>query len=192
MTPTTQPSNRPHHRNTPLYARLMIPAILAIGGACMPLLSNTRVRGDRASIEQLVGQWEGTYSSAETGRSGIITFVLRAGTDTAQGDVIMSPHVDNAQQADRGVEAGRSPQPISQVLTIRFVRAAGNDVLGVLDSYPDPVCGCSLETRFRGRLSGDEIKGEFETRSSEIFHRASGGVWAVRRILRVNTSAAKP
>src|SRR5256886_5468755 len=49
------------------------------------------VGGTAGDMAALAGQWEGSYSSASTGRSGSISFTLSAGNDSAFGDVIMIP-----------------------------------------------------------------------------------------------------
>lgn len=156
----------------------------ALLSACAPVISNVAVRGDASAVSQLVGQWDGEYRSEETGRNGFITFKLRAGTDTAQGDVIMT-YRTNSVSADNSSngEYARVMSPSMQVLTIRFVAAEDDEVLGILDPYTDPNCGCPLTTRFRGRLRGDEIKGTYETRSTEIFHKPTTGVWSAKRVL---------
>lgn len=156
--------------------------LLALCAACAPVLSKTPIDGDRDSISQLVGRWEGNYSSTATGRSGQITFELRAGTDTAQGDVMMTSRSNDPVGAYSGGDVMLAPRQSSRVLTIRFVRVRGDEVLGVLDPYTDPVCGCLLQTRFLGRLRGNEIKGTFETRSADFFHHPTAGEWSVRRV----------
>lgn len=154
----------------------------ALLSACAPVLSNVAVRGDSGSVSQLVGQWEGEYRSEETGRNGFITFKLRAGADTAQGDVIMTYRMARASVNSSAEEYARVLSPSMQVLTIRFVRAEDDEVLGILDPYTDPVCGCPLTTRFRGRLRGDEIRGTYETRPAEIFHKPTTGEWSAKRV----------
>src|SRR6186997_2791907 len=58
-------------------------------GGCAPVINKTPVSGFRTDVSRLVGEWQGDYNSAESGRRGLITFRLRAGADTAEGDVIM-------------------------------------------------------------------------------------------------------
>jgi len=47
--------------------------------------------GASGDVSALSGEWAGDYSSAESGRSGSISFTLRAATDSAFGDVVMIP-----------------------------------------------------------------------------------------------------
>ena len=58
-------------------------------GACAPVINRTPVSGVQMDVSRLVGEWQGDYNSVESGRRGLITFRLRAGADTAEGDVIM-------------------------------------------------------------------------------------------------------
>src|SRR5688500_8908815 len=62
--------------------------------ACAPVIMKTPVSGSPPAISRLVGDWHGDYSSIESGRRGLISFRLRAGADTAEGDVIMQSHTD--------------------------------------------------------------------------------------------------
>lgn len=164
-----------------LTSSLMLVSSLLAG--CAPILSNTPVQGRPAAIQQLVGEWEGDYSSMETGRNGIITFRLRAGTDTAQGDVLMtSPRTNDANERYSTGDVVAPRTATSQLLTIRFVFAGENEVEGALDPYTDPTCGCQLLTRFYGRLNGNEIVGKYESTSAGIFHRPSSGTWKVHRL----------
>src|SRR5688572_25015203 len=115
-------SHRDHAEGTMKRIVVSAAALLAGLGACAPVVSTTPVHGDAIAISRLDGEWNGEYSSTETGRSGAIYFRLRAGADTAEGDVIMSP----SQGASANVAEGRTaPTPPSgapePVLTIRFV-----------------------------------------------------------------------
>lgn len=159
----------------------VVSAAMVLASACATIPAKVPVRGDPDSISQLVGNWEGTYSSDVTGRSGIITFNLRAASDTAQGDVIMIPRTDRGQSNVGSDDAVRRPVPSAAVLTIRFVRAADNQLTGVLDPYTDPDCGCLLTTRFVGRLNSDDINGTFTSTGLGVFHGTTRGTWSVRR-----------
>ena len=64
--------------------RLLAPTAL-LAAACVYHGTPVPVTGDTRTLE---GEWEGTYSSEQTGRSGSILFHLKAGTDSAWGDVL--------------------------------------------------------------------------------------------------------
>lgn len=48
------------------------------------------VRGNPSEIAGIAGEWDGTYSSRATGRSGSIWFKLIEGEDHAHGDVMIT------------------------------------------------------------------------------------------------------
>jgi hypothetical protein len=135
--------------------------------ACVRAISTVPVRGSEPAVAQLAGRWEGEYSSEETGRGGSITFQLRAGADTAEGEVVMTAR-GNARSTPDG-------------LTIRFVVVHGDEVSGVLAPYPDPDCGCTLTTTFRGVILADVIEGTFETTGVGFHHPTQRGRWRVVR-----------
>ena len=70
---------------------ITIAALVSLTAACAANPSPVHVAGATSEIDRLAGEWTGEYTSVETGRSGSITFTLRAGSDTAFGDVVMIP-----------------------------------------------------------------------------------------------------
>lgn len=131
----------------------------------------------------LVGEWTGEYTSHEAQRSGSIEFSLRAGADTAYGSVIMVPRptVDPSVRPDQ-IQALPMKGSPSQVLTIRFVRVEGNQVMGRLDPYKDPDCGCQLTTTFRGTFKdANTIEGTFDSQGNGFDRVSSSGKWKVSR-----------
>jgi hypothetical protein len=144
----------------------------------VPVISET------GSIEALVGNWAGQYSSAETGRSGSITFQLASEKDTAYGDVVMVPRprtplAAGTEHAPMAVNPAQNP---GQSLTIRFVRMEGGSVSGTLAPYNDPECGCRVITTFAGRFTdSNTIEGTYDTRGTGFGHQPSAGTWKVTR-----------
>lgn len=148
---------------------------VACGGAQSPV----PVVGRRTDISQLAGEWLGEYSSAETGRSGSISFTLKAGSDTAFGDVVMTPRFATAGPA----AATGQPAPVqatAPAIDIRFVRVTGGQVSGALAPYNDPTCNCPLHTTFVGRLVGDTLSGTYTSRH-ENANDMQRGRWRVVR-----------
>jgi hypothetical protein len=170
-----------------MHAKLTVTLMLAgalAAGACSSSQTPVPMSGTPSDLAQLAGEWTGQYSSRETGRSGSIVFKLVGGTDSAYGDVLMSPtgmHVQaQVPQAGAPSSAGAAQQPSSQAITISFARIAGGRVSGRLAPYTDPDCQCPLLTVFEGRLSGDVLEGTYTSR------RQSGGAeqhgqWRVTR-----------
>lgn len=159
---------------------VMLAALSA--AACARVVMKTPVSGTPPAISRLAGDWQGDYSSSESGRRGLITFRLRAGADTAEGDVIMQ----SGAAADPSAP-NASPVPwdalrtVQQQLSIRFVFVSENEVTGVLNPYRDPDCGCTLTTTFRGTLRGDVIEGTFHSEGSGLGHIPTNGNWRVKR-----------
>ncbi len=152
----------------------LVALVLACGGAQTPV----PVVGGSADISQLAGEWYGEYSSVESGRNGSIVFKLVAGTDSATGDVFMTP-----QWLMRQVngQAQPTPQPTTTpALAIRFVRVTGGQVSGALAPYTDPNCGCTLHTTFVGRLQNDTLEGIY-TSLHEQTREIQKGRWRVVR-----------
>ena len=144
------------------------------------------VGGTTADLASLAGEWSGEYSSIESGRSGSIVFRLKAGTDSATGDVMMSAMTAGPRGEDPGPpDVAAHVDPLhpttapAHVIPISFVRIAGGLVSGRLDSYIEPTCNCSLSTVFEGRLSGDRLEGSYLTTLPD--GKVQHGRWAVMR-----------
>jgi hypothetical protein len=163
-------------------ASLLLGGLLAVGAAACATAPPIPVEASRADIESLVGEWDGTYSSRDTGRSGSIWFKLSAGEDHAHGDVLMIPlgrlEPYYRYLPDSRWPAGERPGA-TRALTIRIAHLSGSLLDGRLDPYWDPDCGCEAVTVFRGRLSADTIQGTFDTRLD--FGRHASGRWVAHR-----------
>jgi len=162
---------------------------VALLAGCRSLQTPVPVMGPQSDMSALVGDWSGEYTSPETGRSGSISFTLQAGKDTAIGSVVMVPKAQNLPvnagvAADRPAVMGSATQKPGSLLTIRFVRLEGSQILGTLDPYRDPDCGCQLATTFRGEFKDPStIEGTFNTVGSGMEHLPSSGRWKVTRLV---------
>jgi hypothetical protein len=159
-----------------------ISLLIASAAGCGRVITMIPIRGDAPSVAQLAGDWEGTYDSPESGRSGTIRFHLQAGKDTASGEIIMVPNNVASGSGWENSTAVRTTSAGSELLTIRFVEVANGEVRGTLDPYRDPDCGCGLTTTFRGRLAGDVIEGTFDSKGDGFFHVPTSGTWRVTRV----------
>jgi hypothetical protein len=161
---------------------LLFAGLLLMGAAACATAPPIPVKASRADIESLAGEWDGTYSSRDTGRSGSIWFKLIAGEDHAHGDVLMIP-VGRLEPYYRHPPDGRWPvgegPGATRVLTIRIAQLSVSLLDGRLDPYWDPDCHCEAVTVFRGRLSGDTLQGTFNTRLD--FGRQASGRWVAHR-----------
>ncbi|MEO7996457.1 MAG: hypothetical protein ABI852_03370 [Gemmatimonadaceae bacterium] len=162
--------------------RSLLALPIALLSACAFSGTPVPVIGTPRALDRIAGQWQGEYISEETGRSGTIGFTLKAGTDSAFGEVVMS---DNRALEVRGNETSANmavrTRPMT-MLTIRFVQAAGHEVRGEMDPYSDPRCACILRTHFIGVVEQNSIQGTFTSEGSEIFHQPTHGTWRVARI----------
>jgi hypothetical protein len=147
--------------------------------ACGKPQAPVPIVGAQADISSLAGDWTGEYSSVESGRRGSILFHLTAGTDTARGDVVMSPMWIGRPPASDAPRAG-GDVPSTQVLQIQFVQVAGGQVSGQLAPYTDPSCGCTLRTSFTGRLRADTLEGTYTSLHQQTGDRQAGR-WRVVR-----------
>jgi hypothetical protein len=154
-------------------------AALLIGG-CHYTPTPVHLTGERSSIRQLAGIWNGTYLGTESGRRGSISFTIHVTGDSAFGDVLMEmpPSAGVIEPADdpgRHALHARGPR----LLSVRFVDIIGGEVEGALEPYVAPDCDCTVVTRFTGAVRSDTIRGTFITRGRLIPPQT--GVWAVAR-----------
>lgn len=161
------------------YTAVMVAAPLL--AACAANQPPVPVVGSSADVAALAGSWNGEYSSAASGRSGSISFTLRASGDSATGDVLMIPVGWGKPLLPwRGdAVAPAAPRMQAEVLTINFLRVQAGHVNGTLAPYADPQTGERLVTTFTGVMKGNSIDGTYTTRL------ASGdtqtGRWSVQR-----------
>lgn len=161
-------------------------SVLALG--CALRAPRTEVSADDFDLAPLVGQWTGEYGSEDTGRSGDISFVLRAGEVAAFGRIEMVARESQTASVTpyRPMVNGSLAIPASQLLRIHFVRKEGNKVVGLLDPYVDPRCACRVTTTFQGAfIDGRTIAGTYKTLSDELAHASTGGNWKVTRAKRL-------
>ena len=156
---------------------LVAMTLTACGGNAPPV----RVVGPATDVRAIAGTWVGDYSSAVTGRTGVISFTLRADGDSAFGDVLMTPN--GARGPLRPWQDPRQPSPLAapRELGIRFVRVAGDRVSGSLTPYADPETGARLFTSFEGQVVGDTISGTYTTRRTREAENSPTGRWRVVR-----------
>ena len=143
-----------------------VAAAILVGAACAANQTPVPVVGHADDLAALAGEWSGEYSSTESGRSGSISFTLRSATDSAFGDVVMIPAEWGQPLLPwRGEAAPSAAQrPMTEVLTINFVRVEAGRVNGTLTPYADPRTGERLLTTFVGDLRGNSIAGTYTTR----------------------------
>ena len=137
------------------------------------------VVGGPGELSQLVGMWNGDYSSAETGRSGTISFEMTAVGDTAHGHVVMTPRGGDRYRpaAYEDIDPHFAAE---EVLHVDFVQVGVGRLEGQLSPYRNPDCGCVLLTVFEGTIEGDVIRGIFTSTVAETGIKSTGR-WRVTR-----------
>jgi hypothetical protein len=144
------------------------------------------VVGAAPEIRALAGSWIGDYSSVVTGRSGTISFELRATDDSAFGSVVMTPKGTIGPLRpwqDPKLSSGQVPIE----LTIRFVRITEKRISGALAPYADPSSGEPLHTTFEGTMIADTIAGTFTIRPISGASDGPTGMWRVQRTRRATS-----
>jgi hypothetical protein len=162
--------------------RVVLSSLLVVAAvsACRFTPTHVPLRGSATDIAKLAGKWDGDYSSAQSGRSGAIIFEITAGVDTAHGDVLMTPTEGQPLRAtDAGTLVHSQHVRSTELLTVRFVTIEDGMIRGVLESYIAPDCQCSVNTVFRGTITGDRIEGTYTTRGPSAL--VQEGRWAVSR-----------
>ena len=148
--------------------------------ACRYQPAPVPVRGSPGDIASLAGTWEGEYSSDESRRSGSITFTIRAGSDTAFGDVAMIPAVGAPLvAADAATHVHLQHVRAPELLRVTFVSVSAGLVEGALEPYVAPDCSCVVTTVFRGTAAGDRLTGEYVTQGDNGLRQR--GRWSMQR-----------
>lgn len=179
---STSPSSRRPQRSTlSIRTSLLASCVAGLLCACATAPSQSiPVIASDATLELLAGEWWGDYDSGISGRSGRIRMRMATGERVGDGEVVMFTRasIDLPNPANRGEEGG-----VAEVLSIRFVQINTDDltVVGNLEPYRDPECGCILSTAFIGRLDGDQITGTFMSHGGP-FHPTTRGSWRVHRV----------
>lgn len=140
-------------------AQMKLSLVLLFVLACGGSQKDVAVEGSDLDLARVQGDWEGTYTGTDSGRSGPVKFSLQLGSHVADGEVVMN---------------GATP------LKIEFVKIKKNEVKGTIAPYTDPSCSCQVETTFNGTLSDNAINGTFETKVSTT-GQVQGGTWSVTR-----------
>jgi hypothetical protein len=150
-----------------------------VGCGISPSPAPVPVEGTSADLAAIAGEWSGRYWSDSTARHGTLIFRLRAGSDTAYGEIEMS-FSPALYLYGEPAEAPLRRKPCT-TLDVAVVRLAGDSVRGTLAPYWDPDCDCRTHTVFVGRLRDDSIAGTFSSRRESADLPLLRGHWfAVR------------
>jgi len=138
-----------------LALSLLAPAMIGCGGR----QTQFEMKGRDADLVQVAGEWNGTYTGIDSGRSGEIRLDLQLGRHTGDGSVKM----------------GATELPFA------YVAVQGDEVTGELKPYLDPQCKCEVETTFVGSRMGDAMIGSFTTKviGQDVEQH---GEWSAKRL----------
>jgi hypothetical protein len=148
-----------------------------------PQASPVPLEGTAGDLSILTGTWAGTYRSEVTGRHGAVTFRLRAGEDTARGQVEMTFSPALALYGDtRPADDASAGGEFCRTIDIAVVRVKGNQIRGTLAPYWDPDCECRTHTVFEGTVQRAHIAGRFTSqRETDPAHPVTGEWFVDRR-----------
>lgn len=165
-----------------ILAARVVAAVLPAAG-CSMAMRQVPVTAPHAQWEALAGEWHGTYRMDGYDRHGTIAFKLVALEEQASGEVLMIPErrgwpytANRPAPGDVATKAG----PRTELLTIRFVDAAGGPLSGTMDPYWDPDRQCTANASFTGIVEGDVASGTV-TSVCENDVKTLRGEWRARR-----------
>ncbi|HJP84663.1 MAG TPA: hypothetical protein VJ852_01625 [Gemmatimonadaceae bacterium] len=159
---------------------LMLVALTTSTLACARRTPGIQLASSDFDLNPLVGQWRGSFSSSQTGRTGTIAFNLNAGESAATGNVVMFAKPDSLLTPEEREMAANVPD--RSVLKIHFVRKQGGTISGGLDPYRDPDCNCTVTTLFQGAFTNAAtIEGTYTTVRSLPGSDIVSGTWKVTR-----------
>lgn len=145
---------------------LSLVAVLSLLGACASSMSSVPVRGDDRDVARMVGEWKGEFEGANNERRGTIKMILELGRHTAAAQVTM---------------VGATADGSDLKLKVEYLRIEDGAVIGEIEPYDDAACGCTVETRFEGVLSGDFMIGTYLARMTGTGQELTGQ-WSAERI----------
>lgn len=156
-------------------------ALTAAATACARSTPGIELASSDFDLHPLVGQWRGSSTSSQTGRTGTIAFTLRAGESAASGGVVIFPKPDSLLTP----EERETMENVSDrtLVKIHFIRKEGGTISGELDPYREPECNCTATTKFQGAfIDANTIEGTFTTVPMTAGGRVTGGRWRVTRV----------
>lgn len=167
---------------TQTYMLLVVAWTTIMSGSCRlaPSSAPVPIAGGREDLAGIAGEWSGRYWSGAANRHGTIVFRLRAGADTAYGEVEMTFAPSLKLYGDSQSDEDRQSH-VCTVIDIAIVRVEGNMIRGTLAPHWDPDCDCRASTVFEGTLTADRIAGTFRSRRESNGAPLLAGEWLAER-----------
>lgn len=139
------------------------------------------VEGSSRDLRWLAGDWAGEFASSRDSRRGRIAFSLRAGRDTAEGQVVFTGPPPPPGCSDP-VSVATEPRAEAEiVLTIARVNVSDRAVAGWMRPYSDPALGCLMDAWFEGEATGDTLAGMYFSHPADAASSVRLGTWWVAR-----------
>ena len=157
-----------------MRTKTIIALPLAVLAGCALGSPSVEVVANDADIVAVEGEWFGEYENRDAGRAGRIYFRFDRPTGSAMGHVLMVPEGAAGHDHPDGLH------PPHEYIDISVVRVDGDEIVGTLGPYQDPVCGCRLETTFYGTLRDGMIRGTFTSVHRGRAEVDQGEWWAAR------------
>ncbi len=161
------------------YAAWLLGLSGAVTACAVPLRMVT-FAATPADWHALSGEWRGEYWMRGYDRHGSIAFNLVASTEEAAGDVLMISDRFGSYQGYPKAGVPSAPEPRTEILTIRFVHADGDQIVGRMNPYWDPDRRCRATASFRAAVEKDVIRGTvWSTCEDDV--KVLTGEWKVER-----------
>ena len=165
---------------TRMLGRLGSIGLLMLAGCRMPPAgAPIPLEGGERELAALAGSWTGGYRSDRGGGHGTIVFHLKAGADTARGQVEMT--FAPALELYGDEVACELPREPCTTIDIAVVRVEDGTIRGTLAPYWNPACDCRTVSVFEGRRTDGRIAGTFVTGREGGEAVLSTGRWQVER-----------
>jgi hypothetical protein len=160
---------------------LPVLAAACVGGRSSAALPAVPVEGTARDLRRLAGDWAGEFASSHDSRHGSIAFSLRAGRDTARGQVVFTGPTPPPGCTDPISAATESRAEAEIVLTFARVDVTDRSVAGWMRPYRDPELGCLMDTWFEGEARGDTLAGTYFSHPADVASSVRLGTWWVAR-----------
>lgn len=153
-------------------------ALMTLTAGCAVRPSPDTAPSRSADLAAMNGNWVGEYLDGQTGKYGAIMLSIRSSTDSASGDVVLTPYGSSSMVA-ADVIAHRNHSPAPEVLRVSFRRVIGGLVEGTVEEYFSTDCSCVVTTVLQGTPTRTGIAGEYVTSNAAGLRKQ--GRWSVER-----------
>jgi hypothetical protein len=133
-----------------------------------------KITSDAMDMSLIAGEWDGEFSSQESGNSGKISLKLAKDGNNANGQVFMKGRLGPI-----GLN-GPLVSTYSRPLPIKFVHIEKNIIEGKVIPFKDLKNNVMIHTSFKGKIEGDVMEGTYIS-TIEKTEKSYTGTWKVTR-----------